>query len=101
MGDSYDVNTLYLDTPELDLFHRTGELGNAKHRIRRYGDESTLWVETKSKKANVVNKNRTATNEVEVISRLSDFANQTPWCGDCFAGRIIERRLQPTVQIHY
>ncbi len=101
LGDSYDVNTLYLDTPELDLYYRTGNIGKAKHRIRRYGDELTLWVETKRKKANVVNKNRTATSEDEVISRLSNLTDQTPWCGDWFAARIIERRMQPTVQVHY
>ncbi len=28
-GDSYDANTLYLDTPEFDLFHRTGAVDAA------------------------------------------------------------------------
>ncbi len=100
-GDSYDVTTLYLDTPELDLFHRTGEIGKAKHRIRRYGDEPTLWVETKRKKSDVVNKNRTATNDGEVVARLSDLSDPTAWCGSWFATRVSERRLQPTVQVHY
>ncbi len=101
LGDSYEVNTLYLDTPELDLFHRTREVGKAKHRIRRYGDEPTWWLETKRKRSNVVKKNRTATNGDEVVARLSNLADQAPWCGEWFASRILERRLQPTVQIHY
>jgi VTC domain len=101
LDDSYDVNTLYLDTPELDLFHRTGTIGSAKHRVRRYGDETTLWIETKSKKKNVVQKNRTAASEDECLTHLSDLTNDSPWCGDWFTGRIIERRLQPTVQVHY
>ncbi|TWU48516.1 VTC domain protein [Rubripirellula tenax] len=101
LGDSYDVNTLYLDTPEMDLFHRTGEIGRAKHRIRRYGDDSTLWIETKRKKANVVRKNRSATSEDEVVRRLTDDSEPTLWCGDWFVSRIAERRLQPTVQVHY
>ncbi len=101
LSDSYDVNTLYLDTPELDIFHRNSDLGKAKHRIRRYGDEVTWWLETKRKKGNVVNKNRTATSADEVVARLSHLSDQTPWCGDWFATRIIERRLQPTIQVHY
>ncbi|TWU55543.1 polyphosphate polymerase domain-containing protein [Rubripirellula reticaptiva] len=101
LGDSYDVNTLYLDTAELDIFHRSSDFGKAKHRIRRYGDDSTLWVETKRKKANVVKKNRTATSEQEVESRLTDLSDQTAWCGDWFSDRVVQRQLQPTVQVHY
>jgi SPX domain protein involved in polyphosphate accumulation len=101
LDDSYDVTTLYLDTPELDLFHRTGTIGSTKHRVRRYGDETILWIETKSKKKNVVQKDRTATSEDECVTHLSDLENDSPWCGDWFTGRIIERRLQPTVQVHY
>ena len=40
-SDSYRISTLYLDSPEFDLFHRTGVVGQAKHRIRRYGEEAT------------------------------------------------------------
>ncbi|TWU35730.1 VTC domain protein [Novipirellula aureliae] len=101
MGDSYEVNTLYLDTPELDLFYGTSKVGKAKHRIRRYGDNATLWVETKRKKSYVVNKNRTAASEEETVSRLTNLADQSPWCGDWFAARIIERRMHPTIQVHY
>lgn len=103
LGDSYDVNTLYLDTPELDLFHRTSQVGRAKHRIRRYGDEGTLWVETKRKKKCVVKKNRTATTQDEVVSHLSqcNSESESEWCGDWFATRVAERRMRPTIQVHY
>ncbi|QDS94024.1 VTC domain protein [Roseimaritima multifibrata] len=70
-SDSYDIRTLYLDTPELDLFHRTRVIGLAKHRIRRYGNEQTLWVETKRKKKQIVRKNRTAVFESDLLARLS------------------------------
>lgn len=125
-GDSYDINTLYLDTPELDLLHRTGEVGAAKHRIRRYGNEQTLWVETKRKKKQVVRKNRTAVFESDLMPRLiacptGVLVSDKPampsvdrcgeqstgaesadlWCGDWFLDRIVERRLQPTIQIAY
>ncbi len=101
LGDSYEINTLYFDTPELSLFHRLSNAGKTKHRIRRYGDETTLWVETKRKKGNVVFKNRTASNESDVTGRLLNLGDDSPWCGDWFASRILERHLQPTIQVHY
>lgn len=101
LSDHYDVHTLYLDTPQLDLFHRTGDVGKAKHRIRRYGDEATLWVETKRKQGNVVHKNRTAASEAEVMDRLTNPSDSTSWCGDWFSARISQRRLRPTIQVHY
>lgn len=105
-GDSYDIHTLYLDTPHLDLFHRTGVVGAAKHRIRRYGCEQTLWVETKRKKKLVVRKNRTAVFESDLRSHLINppadrIASGDRWCGDWFIDRIARRRLQPAIQISY
>ncbi|QDT05388.1 VTC domain protein [Rubripirellula lacrimiformis] len=101
LGDSYDVNTLYLDTPDYDLFHRTGKAGRAKHRIRRYGDEKSLWIETKRKKQNVVRKNRTAADADEVLSQLSAPDDTSPWCGAWFRDRVVDRNLQPAAQVHY
>ncbi len=111
-GDSYVINTLYLDTPELDLFHRTGVIGAAKHRIRRYGNEQTLWVETKRKKKLVVRKNRTAVFESDWMAIMADRTrgrggsvesdvDRSGWCADWFMDRITERRLQPAIQIGY
>lgn len=99
-GDSYDVNTLYLDTAELDLFRASGRIGRTKHRIRRYGDEPTLWVETKRKKKMVVRKNRTSLFE-------SDFAagrrvqQADPRCDDWFIERLASRGLVPAVRLAY
>ena len=125
--DSYDVHTLYLDTPELDLYHRTGVAGQSKHRIRRYGHEKMLWLESKRKKKDVVRKNRTVVSEEEVFQHLivkaadaaegitacldspssSQHSGSLPseqpqvWCGDWFNERMTERRLQPAIQVHY
>ncbi len=99
--DSYEVNTLYLDTAELDLFYRTGVVGRSKHRIRRYGSERTLWLESKRKKGNVVRKTRTAASEEDVLDRLSSLSDGTAWSGDWFSQRILARQMQPAVQVHY
>jgi hypothetical protein len=105
-GDSYEVNTLYFDSPQFDLYHRTGVVGRTKHRIRRYGNESTIWLETKRKdKHDVVTKNRTAVTEEELHIRALEchdtWQADAPWCGDWFLERIHRRGLQPSVQVHY
>lgn len=98
--DSYDLNTLYLDSSELDVFHHTGRTGYSKHRIRRYGNEQTLWLETKRKKQMVVSKNRTSVRETEYLSRCLH-GSTNDWCGNWFFDRITERMLLPQVQIGY
>ncbi|MCM2374997.1 polyphosphate polymerase domain-containing protein [Aporhodopirellula aestuarii] len=119
-GNSYDINSLYLDTPELDLYHRTGVIGKAKHRIRRYGRDQMLVLESKRKKNMVVRKNRTAVFESDLtprlMSRSSDRVSQIAdsatteetvaetedvWCGDWFMRRLVKRNLAPAVQIAY
>ncbi len=107
-NDSYYINTLYFDSPELDVFHRTGRVGSTKHRIRRYGREQILWLETKSKKQLVVRKNRTAVPESELLARFVDGVVQEysadaqgPWCGDWFLDRVVRRNLRPTIQVSY
>lgn len=110
-GDSYDVNSLYLDTPQLDLFHQTGSIGHRKYRVRRYGCESKLWLESKSKKKNEVQKTRCVGSEDEVMNTLlelerastrSDSADPTtPALGDWFLKQAIKKQLRPTTQIHY
>ncbi len=103
LGDSYDIHTLYLDTPQLDLYHRTGIAGSSKHRIRRYGSEDTLWLERKRKKNDFVKKSRTAVPEQEVYERFAGraVADSAPWCGDWFAQRVAQRLLRPAIQVHY
>jgi hypothetical protein len=99
-GDAYDINTVYLDTPELDLFHRTGIVGQTKHRIRRYGNEQLVWLETKRKKKMVVRKNRTVVFESDLMARVGSDGAHT-WSGDWFLKRVADRRLQPAIQIAY
>ncbi|EKK03722.1 protein containing VTC domain protein [Rhodopirellula baltica SH28] len=110
-GDTYDVNSLYLDTPQLDLFHQTGSIGRRKYRVRRYGSESNLWLESKSKKKNEVQKTRCVGSEDEVMNtlweleRASRDSESAPApkasLGDWFRDQAIKKQLQPTTQIHY
>ncbi|MCC9642807.1 polyphosphate polymerase domain-containing protein [Rhodopirellula sp. JC740] len=114
-GDTYDVNTLYLDSPDLDLFHETGVVGKKKYRIRRYGSESKLWLESKRKKKCEVNKTRVVGDETEIRNQLEHRLNterpcrllsiedssSEEWFGDWFIAKTQLHRLQPTTQVHY
>src|SRR4029079_14035470 len=46
-GDEYRVSTLYLDPPARDVFHRRGSYGRSKFRVRRYGEETRVFLERK------------------------------------------------------
>lgn len=99
-GEPYNVNTLYLDTPQRDVLHETGRVGRTKHRIRRYGNESMLWVETKRKKKMVVRKNRTTLFESDFAPQRTPTADD-PRCDDWFVERLASRNLQPAVRLAY
>ncbi|WP_168567088.1 polyphosphate polymerase domain-containing protein [Crateriforma spongiae] len=113
--DRYQVCNLYLDSPELDLLRATGRVGRTKHRIRRYGNESSLWLETKRKKRMVVKKRRSSVVEADFYAccgaaaygasgGLSVFRGESAVdaVGDhWFSRRVFRRGLQPTVHIAY
>ena len=105
-GDSYEVHTVYFDTPHLDLYHRTAVVGRTKYRVRRYGDESHLWLESKSKKRSVVRKQRTLVDRQELVTRISSedetgHTIPTEWPGDWFVERTDAIGMRPTINLSY
>ncbi|WP_419194817.1 VTC domain-containing protein [Novipirellula herctigrandis] len=71
-GDCDGIHSLYFDTPERDLYYRSGMVGRSKHRIHRYGDEPTLGSEPKRKQKMVVRNRRTAVSECCLRAWLAD-----------------------------
>ncbi len=120
-SDSYPISTLYLDTPELDLYHRTRDAGRTKHRLRRYGTERRLWLESKKKIKSVVVKRRTCIDEDELsylrcfprvvsLENANDQASQTrpdlacdslDWAGQWFRQKVHDRKLLPSAMVYY
>ena len=96
----YQVHTIYLDTPALGVFGKRGALRTRKYRLRRYGEEPTIWLERKAKVKGRVKKRRTAIGEEEVACLYE----QTPppdWPGHWFRRRVALRQLQPVCSVTY
>ena len=97
---TYRIHSLYLDTPRLDVYHRSRGFRSSKYRVRRYGDESLLYLERKSKARGWVRKQRTAIADAELAWLLSDTVDES-WHGAWFRDRLRELSLTPQSQVAY
>ncbi|QDT41723.1 VTC domain protein [Gimesia alba] len=100
-SDSYEIHTLYLDTSSLDIYRKTGVAGLTKHRLRCYGNESNIWVETKRKKNNIVLKKRSTISAEELEFIHQPHSAESLWTGAWFQQRVLQKNLQPTALVHY
>ncbi len=100
LGDAYRISSLYLDTPALDVFCHRGSAARSKFRLRRYGDESAVYLERKRKKRDCVEKRRVSVLETET-RLLQDPDTPSDWTGRWFHKRLRARRLQPICQVAY
>lgn len=97
--DEYHITTMYFDTAGLDVFHRRGSFGRSKYRIRRYGDEGSVFLERKLREPDVLAKRRTQV-PVAALERLTS-ARADSWHGHWFHRRLVARRLLPVCQVSY
>lgn len=100
LGDGYLVNSLYLDTPKFEVFHRMEGFRQQKYRLRRYGREELVWFEQKRKRKGLVRKKRISVDEPEISNRLVLPADPA-WDGNWFRGKVDEQQLRPVCQITY
>ena len=101
----YRVTTLYCDTPDFETFRRAGGYKRRKYRLRRYGQESRLFLERKTRRGEHVRKHRT-TVDLEQLRRLSEpwttaGTESESWSGEWFQKQLVRRRLQPVCNLEY
>src|SRR5262249_32058705 len=96
----YRTTSLYFDTPELDVYHRTPSYRRRKFRVRRYGATPGFFLERKSKWGDRVEKRRTPVPEEE-LALLAHPMSIVTWPGHWFHRRLLLRRLRPACQIVY
>lgn len=99
-GDEYRTRSLYFDTADYDVFRRRGSFGRGKYRIRRYGDDETVFLERKMRQAAVLAKRRTRTS-LETLTCLVQPSIDFTWAGNWFHRRLRARRLHPVCQVAY
>lgn len=100
VADGYRVTSLYLDTADLDIYHRQGSYGRAKFRVRRYDAASSLFLERKCKVKGRVRKRRTRV-EPDDLPLLTSPAQPPDWPGRWFGRRLAARGLGPTCLVSY
>ncbi len=96
-GDNgvYHTTSLYVDTPFLDIYHKTRGYRRSKYRLRRYGVEEAIHLERKVRRGDRVRKRRDVIPLDEVAS-LVDGAN-----GGWFGERVRQRLFRPVCWIAY
>lgn len=99
-GDGYRVNSLYFDTADLDTYHRLGSYRRRKFRLRRYGSDSRVFLERKSKSRGLVRKRRTIVSDGEV-ALLDEAELDSAWPGYWYQQRLLTRRLAPVCNVSY
>ncbi len=100
LGDGYHVNSLYLDTPHFDVYHRADSFRQRKYRLRRYGSEALVWCELKRKRKGLVRKRRVSVDEADLAFRLTSM-NDADWEGDWFRNQLGVQCLRPICQVTY
>src|SRR5262245_8503319 len=60
LSGAYQTTTVYCDTPEMDVLHRSDGYRLRKFRARRYGAANWAFLERKSKSGDRVSKRRAA-----------------------------------------
>lgn len=96
----YEVRTLYLDSPQMEIYHRLGEDRGTKFRVRRYGEEGQVWLERKRRRGDRVKKRRARWPLGELSRLLSGSGAPAEWAGS-FQNAVCNRDLAPVLLVVY
>jgi hypothetical protein len=99
-GGAYQTTSLYLDTPQRDVFHRGAGHRRRKFRLRRYGLEARIYLERKTRRGDRVAKRRCDV-PLDELAALTGPAILDTWPGDWFRTRIHAADLRPACRITY
>ncbi|MEX2218818.1 MAG: polyphosphate polymerase domain-containing protein [Phycisphaerales bacterium] len=97
---AYHTTTLYLDTRERDVLHRSPGFRTRKYRIRRYGLTTQVYLERKTRREGRVAKRRSDIPEAD-LAVLAGLPADGAWTGRWFHERVLRRRLAPAALVSY
>lgn len=101
---SYRVTSVYCDTPEFDVFHRSSGYRGSKLRLRRYGSAPFVFLERKVRRGDRVRKRR-----IEVapgdLNHLAGYVGggipPADWAAVWFLQQALKKRVAPTCRVGY
>ena len=96
----YSLTTLYVDTPQMDVYHRRGRFRLFKFRVRRYGAAQQIYLERKSKRGMEVRKRRTQV-PLEEVALLAGGSSPRGWSGTWFHAQLRRSEFQPVCLLSY
>ena len=100
-GESgYEITTIYLDTPQLHVFHRGAGHRRRKYRVRCYGGGSVTFIECKERHGDETAKQRCRIDLAEV-TRLASQGADNCWAAESFRSEIERHALHPTCRMSY
>jgi hypothetical protein len=100
----YRVTSVYCDTPDYDIFHRTARYRGSKLRLRRYGNANFIFLERKLRNGDNVRKRRVEVTPDELPQLESYVAGATPpadWAAAWFLERAMRKRFAPVCRVAY
>jgi VTC domain len=100
LGYAYRIGSIYFDTDQLDVFNQTATYKRRKFRLRRYGNETNVYLERKTKSADKVSKRRSLIALPE-LNRLEGLSVDQNWSGSWFHKRVLAKQLKPRCFLSY
>jgi hypothetical protein len=100
----YQVTSVYCDTPEFDIFHRSAGYRGSKLRLRRYGAAPFVFLERKVKKGDQVRKRRVEVAPEELQRLAACVEGGTPpagWSAGWFLDKALKKQVAPTCRVGY
>lgn len=100
----YRVTSVYCDTPEFDVFHRSAGYRGSKLRLRRYGSAPFVFLERKVKRGDKVRKRRVevAPGDLpQLAAYVSNRMSPRDWSARWFLEQALKKRVAPTCRVGY
>lgn len=101
---SYQVASVYCDTPDFDVFHRSAGYRRSKLRLRRYGSAPVVFLERKLKKGDQVRKRRVQVVPEELARLAACVSGAVPpegWPAGWFLDQAVKKNVAPACRVGY
>lgn len=100
----YRVTSVYCDTPQFDVFHRSPGYRASKLRLRRYGSADFVFLERKVKRGDQVRKRRVEVRPGELGDLATYVKGSIPpvgWEASWFLEHALKKQVSPKCRVGY